>query len=164
MGRHQFITRLSDQIATEMELNVEAAGGVVELLRHVLADDLRLAATDAGGAVRLVVDLGTGQLGRKGLLLGLSLGGCGFARERLCHRSQVRVDRFLEQFGMLQRQAFSLDPEAPERVQRQLVGELIDLGLAQSEFPVLRDEQATQGVGVEFVEIGGEGHAQIMQP
>jgi hypothetical protein len=146
-----------------MELDAEAAGGV-ELLSDVLADALPLAAIGAVGAVRLVVDLSTGQLARKGLALGLSLGGCGFARERLCHRSQVRLDRFLEQVGMLQRQAFSLDPEAPALVQRQLVGELIDLGLAQGEFPVLRDEQLAQGVGVEFMEVGRESHAQIMPP
>ena len=79
MGRHQCFARLTDQIDTAVELDAEAAGGVVDLLRHVFADALLLAATDAGGAVRLVVDLGTGQLGRQGLALGLALGGCGFA-------------------------------------------------------------------------------------
>jgi len=47
-------------------------------------------------------------------------------------------------------------------MQRQLVGELVDLALAPGELPVLRDEQVTQGIGVEFVEVGGQRHAQIM--
>ena len=36
------------------------------------------------------------------------------------------------------------------------MGELVDLGLAPGELPILRDEQLTQGVGVQFVELGGE--------
>jgi len=109
-----------------------------------------------------MMDLGAGQFRRQRLAFGLPLGGRRFAGELfqlLGHRREVRFDRLLEQLRLLDRQALRLDPETPALVQRQLVGELIDLGLAPGELPVLGDEQLTQGVGVEFVEIGGESHA-----
>jgi len=64
-GLHQGFARLADQLAADVALDAEDAGGVIELLRHVLADASYLVAAGAGGAVQLMVDLGAGQLGRQ---------------------------------------------------------------------------------------------------
>lgn len=86
-----------------------------------------------------------------GVALGLPPAGCRFARElceRLGHRRQVGLDRFLEQLGLFRRQTFGRDSEAPALVQRQFLGELVDLALAPGELPILRDEQVVQGFGI----------------
>ena len=61
------------------------------------------------------MDLGAMELRRQGFALGLAPGRRRFAGELfelLGHRSQVGFDRFLEQLGLLRRQALRLDPQS----------------------------------------------------
>ena len=59
-------------------------------------------------------------------------------------------------------QVFRLDAEVMAFVVRYFMRQLVDLGLAPDEFVVLLGEQATQFVGIELIEIGGQRHPRIM--
>jgi hypothetical protein len=111
------------------------------------------------------MDLGAGKLGWQGFAFGLPPSGGGLAgelRQFLGHGRQVGIGGFLEQLGLLGGQAFRLHAETITLVQRQLMAELIDLALASDQFPVLLDEQAAQGLGIQLVEVGRQRHASIM--
>jgi hypothetical protein len=69
------------------------------------------------------------------------------------HRGQIGGGRLFEQLRLLGRQALRLDAEALPLVVRQLIGELVDLGLTPC------DQQAAQFVSVESVKVGGQRHA-----
>src|SRR5206468_4784781 len=59
--------------AANVALNVEHAGGVVELLAHILADALQRAATTAHGSFRLMAHFHPRQMRRQRATLGLLL-------------------------------------------------------------------------------------------
>jgi len=148
-------------------LDGEAARGVVELLGHVLADAAHRAAAGAGGRVGFVTDLGARQLGRQRLASGLALGrrraDTGLELlELFAHRRKIGLGGLLEELHLLARQTLGLHAEAMTLVQRQLMREPLDLGLAPHEFALLLDEQATQGVGIQLIEVGGQRHGSIM--
>ena len=82
--------------------------------------------------------------------------------EFFAHRRQVGLGRFREELRLLGRQALGLHAEAVAFVQRQLMREPLDLGLAPHEFALLLDEQAAQGVGIQLIEVGGQRHGSIM--
>ena len=82
----------------------------------------------------------------------------------LGHRSQVGFDRFLEQTGLLRRQAPPVLTPKRQRLCSESSWVSWSILLWRQVKPVLRDEQLAQGVGVQFVEIGGESHDPIMPP
>ena len=114
-----------------------------------------------------MTDLGARQLGRQRLAPGLALGrrraDTGLELLKLfAHRRQIGLGGLLEELGLLGRQALGLHAEAMTLVQRQFMREPLDLGLAPHEFALLLNEQATQGVGIQLIEVGGQRHGQIM--
>ncbi len=164
---HRCLARRTRPLAPDVALDGKAARGVVELLGHVLADAAHLAAAGAGGQVGFVTDLGARQLGRQRLAPGLALGrrraDTGLELlELFAHRRQIGLGGLLEELRLLGGQALGTHAEAMALVQRQLVREPLDLGLAPYELALLLDEQATQGVGIELVEVGGQRHGSIM--
>jgi hypothetical protein len=115
-----------------------------------------------------VVNFGTRQLGRQGFAPGLAfrlpgLAGVGLQLlELFAHRGQIRLGGFLEQLRLLGRQPLGTHPVALTLVERELMGEPLDLGLTPDEFALLLHEQAAQDVGIQLIEVGGKNHAWIM--
>lgn len=94
------------------------------------------------------MDSGARQLGRQRFALGLApLFLVFLGRRELFElhfdRRQVGIDRFLEQPGLFFWPTLGLHTKAPPFMQRQFMGQLLDLGLAPDQFTVLLDDQAT---------------------
>lgn len=114
-----------------------------------------------------MVDLGARQLGRQRLASGLALGrrraDTGLELlELFAHRRKIGLGGLLEELHLLGGQALGPHAEAMTLVQRQLMREPLDLGLTPHELALLLDEQATQGVGIQLIEVGGQRHGSIM--
>ncbi len=82
---------------------------------------------------------------------------------------EVGFDRFLEQLGLGGRERLGSCAEAPALVQGQFLGEFVDLGLPEEQFPVLafhsRDQsprEFAQRLGIEGVQGGGIPHGLRM--
>ena len=115
-----------------MPLHAEAAGLIVELLGHVLADACHLAAAarrGAGGVLGLVVDVVAWQMRRqrlplRGLLLTRRLGGTAELAHLPLQRRQVLVDGLLQQALLLGAEALGGGGELQPLEHRHLVGHL----------------------------------------
>ena len=89
-----------------------------------------------------------GNSGGQWLAPGLALGRRALRGVRLqllelfAHGRQIGLGGFLEELRLLGGQALGTHAEAMALVQRQFMGEPLDLGLAPHEFAFLLDEQA----------------------
>lgn len=120
--------------ASDMPLHREDAGHIVQLLRHVLANALQLAAAAgraAGGGIRLMANLAPGQVGWQRGAFGLlapvlesGLGGLEL-RDLLGDGSQVTVEFFFQQVALLGTVALGLGRKLQPLEQRALVGEFL---------------------------------------
>ena len=103
------------------------------------------------------MNISTRQVRRQRLAFGLAFRlrwRCRELRQFFFHRRQVGIDGFLEQLPLLDRPVLGLDAEAPALEQRQFMGQFVDLGLAPVQLAVFLDQQATQFVSAELVEVG----------
>ena len=133
---HERLALGARPLAANMALDGEHAGRVVQLLGHVFANALECAATTAGGALGLVVDLAPWQVGGQLLALGLLLVLrrlllAAQALEFLGQRCQVGVDGLLDQAILLGVEGFALGRELQPLEHGHLVGELVDDGLLE---------------------------------
>jgi hypothetical protein len=111
---HQLLALGAGPLAANVALHREHAGLVIELLGHVLADALHLAAATAYSALRLVADLAAREIGRQRLALwllalagGLILDFFDLVGDRL----QVRIERFFQQAALPAGEALGLGGE-----------------------------------------------------
>ena len=121
---------------------VNTPGCVVQLLGHVLADALHLAAAGAGGALGLVMDLAARQVRGQRLALGLLLVAAGLVRRRGLldlggQRGQVGVHGLFEQALLLGVEGLGLGGELQPLQDRDLVGELVDGGLLEGDLAIV---------------------------
>ena len=154
-----------------MALDREDAGHVVQLLGHVLADTLQLAATAAGGALGLVVVFGARQIGRQHSALGLQLVAGRLGRRALLDLQgqcgQVGVDGLFEEALLIGQMCsvigLGLGGELQPFQHRHLVRELVDGGLLEGDLGTLAGHvgeqhanSVSQFVGAERVEVFGD--------
>jgi hypothetical protein len=119
-------------------LDREDAGHVVQLLGHVFADALELAAAAAGGVVGLVVDLGARQIGRQRGALGLLLDRLSGLAWRDAARSPGPAPPGRHRWSppealLLGVEGLGLGGELQPLEHRHLVGELVDGGLLEGD-------------------------------
>jgi len=76
--------------------------------------------------------------------------------EIFAHRRQIGLGGLLEELRLLGGEALGLHAGAMTFVQRQLMREPLDLGLAPHELALLTDEQVAQGVGIRLIDVGGQ--------
>ena len=136
----QCFTVGTDPFATHMALDREHARRVVQLLGHIFANALELAAALAGCGVGFVVDIHARQVGWQSSTFGL-LGWLGIrlrwrreVLEFLLDGGKVFVEGLIEQADLC---AVELLPAAAELMALEhshLVRELINLGLAVHQF------------------------------
>ena len=145
---HQRLAFGADPLASDMAFHREDARGVVQLLADVLADALHRATTFAGRAGRLVVHVVTRQVGRQRCPLGLALLAVGLlglsVLDLARHRSQVHVERLVEQALLLGRVGLTLGGELQSLEDRVLVRELVDKRLLQQQCLVLARQLGAQ--------------------
>jgi hypothetical protein len=119
-------------LASNMPLDGEHAGNVVELLGHVLADALEGAAARAGGRLGFVVNIDAWQVCRQRraawLLLVVGLGRRAQLRQLFFDGGQVGVKRLFQEVGLRRVELLAALSEAQALVLCELVGELVDLG------------------------------------
>ena len=167
----------ADPLAADVPLHGEHAGLVVQLLGHVLADALQLAATAAGGVLGFVVDLPARQALRQRLALWLLLVVL-VLRRRGClldlggQGGQVGVDGFFQQALLLGVEGLGLGRELQPLQDRHLVGELVDEGLLEGDLAILaldlgrlichragqREHRLAQLLRVQLAEVRGVDH------
>jgi hypothetical protein len=140
-GLHQGLALRANPLAADVALDREDAGRVVQLLGHVFADALELAATTAGGVLGLVAMLGARQIARQHGTLGLLLVACVLARRALFdlqgQRRQVGVDGLFDEALLLGVEGLGLGRELQPLEHRHLVGELVDGGLLEGDLGAL---------------------------
>lgn len=119
-------------LASNMPLDGEHAGNVVELLGHVLADAFERTAARASGRLGFVVDIDARQVCRQRraarLLLVLGLGRRAKLLQLFFDGGQVGVKRLFQKAGLRRVQLLAALAEAQALVLCELVGELVDLG------------------------------------
>ena len=76
--------------------------------------------------------------------------------EIFAHRRHGGLGGLLEELRLLGGEALGLHAGAMTFVQRQLMREPLDLGLAPHELALLPDEQVAQGIGIQLIDVGGQ--------
>ena len=150
-------------LAPDVALDTEDAQHVVQLLGHVLADALHLAATLAQSGLGLVADLAPrqvcGQRRALGHLLLFRLGRSLRFLQRIDlrgHGRQVGLNLVLEQALLLGVELLALRGELQPLQDRVLVRELLDDGLLERRLCARCTQQFAQLLGVEGFEVIGD--------
>ena len=150
-GLGQGLTMQTGPLAAHMALHREHTGRVVQPLGHILTDALHLTATArclAGGGVGLVANLAPWQVGRQRHAFGLSAWrsagfGTGWGQLLQLHfdGGDVTIDGLIQQAGLGRVEVFAAFAELPAFQDRQLVGELVNLGLAVQDVLVFAGDE-----------------------
>ena len=136
----QCFTAGANPFATNMALDREHAGRVVQLFGYILANALELAATLAGCGVGFVVDIHARQVGWQsstfGLLgwLGIGLGWWREVLEFLLDGGKVFVEGFFEQADLRAVELLTAAAKLVALEHSHLMRELVNLGLAVQQF------------------------------
>ena len=161
---HQRLALPAGPFAADVALHRKDAGLVIELLRHVLADALQLAAATAGGGIRFVAYFLARQRGRQrgalGLLLTIVLGRPG-RRELLDLGAQgfdVGVEGLKQHALLLATIGFAGSGELEPLEDGQLVRKLVDQCLLATHLRHEPGGQFAQLLGVEVVQVWRGGH------
>ena len=163
---HQRFALPTDPFAADVAFHRKDAGLVVELLRHVLADALQLAAASARRGIRIVGYFLAWQRGRQrgapGLLLTIVLGRFG-RRELLDLGGQgfdVSIEGLKQHALLLAAIGFAGGSELEPLEDGHLVRELVDQRLLATHLFHQPAGEVTQFIGVEGGQVGCRSHAR----